>query len=83
MKAGSIVESYGGKFAKIVRVSEDGGMFTLSAWVMSKDAAAVETVGVLTLNDFGMSQVMNGEADSAEAPKPSRGRKPKAEEEAE
>lgn len=60
MKAGQIVESYQGAFAKVVKVSEDGGMISLSAWVRSKEAAEVETVAVVTLNGFGLSQVMKG-----------------------
>ncbi|MBA4306989.1 MAG: hypothetical protein C0429_09670 [Sphingopyxis sp.] len=63
MKEGQIIESYGGKFAKVVRVSEDGGMFSLSAWVSSHAAAEVETVAVLTLNEFGISQVVKGGAN--------------------
>lgn len=58
MIAGAILESYQGKFAKVVRVQEEGGLYTLSAWVPNKEAAAVETVGVTTLNKFGLSQVL-------------------------
>ncbi|MGX7894400.1 hypothetical protein [Tsuneonella sp. HG222] len=92
MKAGDILESYGVKFAKVVRVSEDGGMFSLSAWVPSREAAEVETVAVITLNEFGLSQVVKGGANVPGAVPAEtvpvttrRGRKPaaKVEEEAE
>lgn len=57
MKTGDIIENYQGKFAKVVGVAE-GGLYTLSAWVNSPASAEDETVGVTTLNTFGLSQVL-------------------------
>lgn len=58
MKAGDILESIQGRFAQVIKVQEEGGLYTLSAWVPTKEAAAVETVGVIALNRFGLSQVL-------------------------
>ena len=60
MKAGQVIESYQGLYAKVVRVSEDGGMVSLSAWARTPEAAEVEEVAVVTLNSFGISQVVKG-----------------------
>lgn len=69
MKVGDIIESYQGKFAKVVRVQEEGGLYTLSAWVATKDKAAEETVGIIALNAYGISQVIKGGANVPGAPK--------------
>ncbi len=57
MIEGNIVENYQGKFAKIIRVSDDG-LTHLSAWVNTRELADVETTSVSFLNDFGLSQVL-------------------------
>jgi hypothetical protein len=59
MKAGDIVESYQGKFAKVIRIGETGETW-LSAWVKTPEQAEFETVAVTWLNDFGLSQVLKG-----------------------
>lgn len=64
MKAGDIIESYQGKFAKVVKVQEEGGLYTLSAWVNTKEQAEGETVGMVALNAFGLSQVVKGGANT-------------------
>ncbi len=60
MKAGDILENYQGAFAKVLKVQEEGGLYTLSAWVRTREQAEMETVGVTTLNSFGLSQVVKG-----------------------
>lgn len=66
MKPGSIVESYQGLFAKVIRVTE-GGHTHLSAWVRTPELAEEETAAVVALNDFGISQVLKGGANTPTA----------------
>lgn len=85
MKPGSIVEGYTGLFAKVVQVTE-GGHTHLSAWVRTPELAQEETVGVIALNDFGLSQVLkDGEnaPGAAEAVEAKAEKKAKAKKEAE
>lgn len=74
MKTGEIIEGYHGQFAKVIRVVEEGGLYTLSAWVNTPAAAEAETIGVTTLNGFGISQVVKEE----ETKVPKAGSKPAA-----
>jgi hypothetical protein len=69
MNPGDIVESYHGKFAKVIRITE-GGLTHLSAWVNSPELAELEVVSTSFLNAFGLSQVIKGGAnvEGAEAP---------------
>ena len=60
MKPGDIVENYQGAFAKVIRVVPEGGHTHLSAWVKSPELAELETVSIIALNDFGLSQVLKG-----------------------
>jgi hypothetical protein len=76
-KQGQIVEHYQGTFAKIVKVSSEGGRFHLSAWVKSPAAAEVETVAVMSLNSFGMSQVVKSAEKPAKAEKEEKEKKEK------
>lgn len=64
-KLGQIVENYQGAFAKVVKVQEEGGLYTLTAWVRTEEQAAVETIGVIALNAFGLSQVLKGGVELA------------------
>ena len=64
MKTGDIIENYQGRFAKIVEIK--GSRFGLSAWVLKKEAAEIETVAVVFLNEFGLEQVLKPKAAKAE-----------------
>lgn len=82
MIPGQIIESYQGKFAKVIRLTE-GGHTHLSAWVKTPELAEAEAASVSFLNDFGISQVVKGgagvepEAEATKADKPAKA--PKAE----
>ena len=69
MRPGEIVENYQGQFAKVIRHSE-GGHTHLSAWVRTPELAEEEKVAVIALNDFGLSQVLKGGAETPAAPAP-------------
>lgn len=56
MKIGTIIENEQGRFAKVLEQS--GTRFGLSAWVVKKEQAELETVVVRFLNSFGLAQVM-------------------------
>lgn len=58
MKPGTIIESYQGQFAKVIRVKN--GLTHFTAWVKTKALAEQEEVAVNRLNEFGMSQVLKG-----------------------
>lgn len=78
MKVGDIIESYQGKFAKIVEIK--GTRFGISAWVYKKEVAELETVSVIFLNSFGLDQVLKKEdAKAPKAAKPADAKAPKAE----
>lgn len=66
---GQIIESYQGKFAKVL--AEDGaGRLGISAWRQKKEDAEGETVVVRFLNTFGLSQVLkDGTNVPGDAPK--------------
>lgn len=56
MKPGSIIESFQGRFAKVIRVKN--GLTHFTAWVKTKALAEQEEVAVNRLNEFGLSQVL-------------------------
>ncbi|MGI1661376.1 hypothetical protein ACRDNQ_03960 [Palleronia sp. KMU-117] len=72
IKAGDVVESFQGRFAKVVGVTESG-MVLLSAWHLKKVYAEDDTRAVTRLNAFGLSQVLK---DGENAPETDA--KPKA-----
>lgn len=63
MTPGKIVENYHGRFAKVIRITEDGSTH-LSAWVRTPELAEEETAAVIALNEFGLSQVLKGGANT-------------------
>ena len=67
MEKGDIIQNYQGRFAKIVEVK--GSRFGLSAWVLKKEAAELETIAVVFLNSFGLEQVLKKEEKKAKAKK--------------
>lgn len=75
VKAGDIIESYQGFFAKVVEIK--GSRYGLSAWVYKRSAAEAETVALTFLNRFGLSQVMK--ADEKKAPAKGKKKDEKAE----
>lgn len=58
MKPGTIIESFQGQFAKVIRVKN--GLTHFTAWVKTKALAEQEEVAVNRLNEFGLSQVLKG-----------------------
>jgi hypothetical protein len=59
IKEGQIVENYQGKFAKVIAI-KDNGIYQLSAWVKTAEAAGAEDRVMVRLNAFGLSQVLKG-----------------------
>lgn len=58
IKAGQVIETYQGKFAKVLSV--EGGMYALTAFHAKEIAAEADDVPVKRLNSYGLSQVIKG-----------------------
>lgn len=65
IKPGMILESFQGRFAKVVSVK--GTRFGLTAWFTKRVQAEEETRVVRFVNSFGLSQLVKPNEDSTEA----------------
>lgn len=72
IETGQIVENFQGRFAKVVKVTENG-MVLLTAWHHKRNYAEDDTVAVTRLNEFGLSQVLKGGENT-----PKQDKQPKA-----
>lgn len=63
IETGQIVENFQGRFAKVVKVTENG-MTHLTAWHHKRNYAEDDTIAVTRLNEFGLSQVLKGGKDT-------------------
>lgn len=73
IETGQIVENYQGRFAKVVKVTENG-MVLLTAWHHKQNYAEDDTVAVTRLNEFGLSQVLKGGDNAPKAEKEAKGK---------
>lgn len=69
IETGQIVENFQGRFAKVVKVTENG-MTHLTAWHHKKVYAEDDTIAVTRLNAFGLSQVLKGGENTPTADAP-------------